>query len=106
VLAVLAAWGVATNLALALEYQRLIAPAREADRLAFVELQYDLDGTTRVSRVGGEDALLVSPDPEDRGQVVLVDGCRLGIYWTDGFTWTQLDDDELCEKLDARLSGE
>jgi hypothetical protein len=105
---VLAAWGVAANVALAVEYQRLIAPVDPRTRDAFVAWQYGLPHAQVWGRIG------VGPpptggDPGERGDIVLgipgleapsggrVDdrarppfGTDCTVYWSDGFGWYEL----------------
>ena len=77
-LVVLGLWGVTANLALAIEYQRLIAPVDLRTRVAFVSWQY----TLHKGRHGIEPFLHGPPGP--RGTLQVADGrCR----WSDGFSW-------------------
>lgn len=93
-LVLLGFWGVASNLALAIEYQRLIAPVDPATRSAFFQWQHTLtnlgfDPTTRVV----SDVSELRDVPGQRGAFYFIvpssDTCE-GIAWSDGFSWSEL----------------
>ncbi len=89
-LGVAAVWGVVANLALALEYQRLIAPVDPATRTAFVAWQYTLaSGSPRVQE---RSETPEGDQPGRRGDIVAVTGSggSSAVWWTDGFSWTEL----------------
>jgi len=110
-LVVLGLWGLAANLALAIEYQRLIAPVDPATRVAFVEWQYELSaGTHRVQDRSGPRG----PDEDiaPRGTIMVVSD--VWCSWSDGFGWHQLHEDDaarytdsvpICVELAQRLGG-
>ncbi len=103
-LALLAVWGLAANLALAVEYQRVIAPVEPSTRWAFLEVQHGaaLETTT------WDSAAL--PDPTgSRGRVLswVQDG-SCAVVWTDGFEWTEVpeaDCDVSGPRSVVRLGG-
>ena len=81
-------WSVAANLALAIEYQRLIAPVDPETRDEFVARQYEGGTIERVSDHPG--AVIEDLPVGERGDIALVgDPCR--VWWTDGFGWVPLD---------------
>lgn len=110
-LVLLGVWGVAANLALAIEYQRLIAPVDPATRDAFVAWQYELsDGTHRVQDRSGPRGSDVDIGP--RGTIMVVSD--VWCSWSDGFGWHRLHDDgiaspsppvPICVELARRLGG-
>jgi hypothetical protein len=104
-LVVLALWGVATNLALGLEYQRLIAPVDEHTRTAFVAWQHTLakPASGWEGRVVG-DVDDLADVPGERGDMYVIvagDRCR-SVAWSDGFSWSELPDgQQVCDRLPA-----
>jgi hypothetical protein len=99
VLLVLGAWGVATNVALAVEYQRLIAPVDAETRYDFIRFQADVgDVGAALTSLDGES--VPSPTPGERGDVViygLEDGDFVcdALLWSDGRNWYVLENDGL-----------
>jgi hypothetical protein len=84
-LALLGLWGVLANLALSIEYQRLIAPVDDQTRWAFLAVQRGDDFTTRTV------AFESLPEVGPRGSVVVVrrgGGCAP--YWSAGFAWYEV----------------
>lgn len=108
VLLVLGLWGVAANLAFALEYQRLIAPADPSDRAAFIGFQYDLpfSDTSQVTQgpplEGDLTGSHLLPSIGPRGAILIMGDCD-GMYWSDGFSWSSIDDPDVCRTVRARV---
>ncbi|MCC5950881.1 MAG: hypothetical protein JJU45_02180 [Acidimicrobiia bacterium] len=79
--AIAAVWGVAVNVALALEYQRVVLPWSLEQRYDFVVTQHRLDGHRR-------DVPVVEDIPAvgQRGEMVVVGECT-ALLWADGDSW-------------------
>lgn len=107
-LALLGVLGVLVNGALAIEYQRLIAPVDPLTRTDFVVNQYrwgDGDGVDAFEVVRGPEEL--AGVEGERGDLRLIvregEGC-VGAVWSDGFDWIELPDGErVCEALPGRI---
>ena len=90
VVAVLALFGVWANTSLAVMYQRLYNPHRDAERAGMLGLQYDIDellgGSPRSVRFVSE-----LPDrPVGAGTTVVVGDCA-AVYWSDGRHWRPVE---------------
>jgi hypothetical protein len=79
---VLAGWGVVANVAMAVEYQRLMVPRDAAMRYDFLRFQHQLDGHRAALRTVD----LVPADGGRRGELVVVGECR-ALLWSDGRGW-------------------
>jgi len=96
----LLAWQTVCSLALAIEYQRLIAVSDE-DRAEFVAFQYRVAGPDPAVRRLPANATPPVPVPP-RGEIVLRfgedDGLCRGVLWSDGQSWHELPGaPALCE---------
>ena len=78
---VAATWGVVANVALAVEYQRLIIPADPDARYDFIRFQHELDGYRTTVPVVAE-----VPAVARRGGLVAVGDCD-ALLWSDGTSW-------------------
>jgi hypothetical protein len=95
---VAALWGVAANLALALEYQRLIAPVDPATRVAFVSWQHTLGDTGDRVSVGEPPG---RHEVAERGWRYVLLGPDGGCWWSDGTSAQRLGDpdSEVCRRI-------
>lgn len=83
---ILGGWGVVANLALAVEHQRVVAPAELDMRYDFIRFQHELDGHSyRPTRVDDE-----VPQPGERGELVVVGDCS-ALLWSNGASWFVLE---------------
>lgn len=92
VLVALAVGGGLVSAALALQSQRLFILPEPAARHDLVAFQYDLyDALGGGAPPGVRQASTLSRDePGERGEVVVLDGCR-GLYWSDAQRWWPLE---------------
>jgi hypothetical protein len=113
-LALLGVLGVAVNGALAIEYQRLIAPVEPLTRTDFVVTQYRWGRDDAVSEAFDAALEAAVRDPSEleeidgeRGDLRLIvregQGC-VGVVWSDGFRWIELPEGKrVCDALPGRL---
>lgn len=92
---VLGAWGVAANLGLAVEYQRLIAPTGLDTRYDFVAFQVDAPGDPPVVRTDEV------PDVAARGTLLVLGDCD-ALFYSDGHLWYLLEGAPDREVLEGR----
>jgi hypothetical protein len=94
-LALLGVLGVAVNGALAIEYQRLIAPVEPSTRTDFVVRQLAWAGGAEDRADTIRDVAELRDVDGERGDLRLVvaegQGC-VGAVWSDGFSWIELPD--------------
>jgi hypothetical protein len=98
---VLAGWGVVANVAMAVEYQRLMVPRDAAMRYDFLRFQHALDGHRATPPVAGE----VPADGGRRGELVVLDDCR-ALLWSDGRGWWVIEGELADDDVAPDRSGE
>ena len=100
--AMLLAWSVWANLSVALLYQRLYVPVREADRHGFVEIQFTMQQALPGSIVFAQSES--SPTDLAAAGTFHVTGACGALWWSDGTMWIQLEPlasgaSPLCRRL-------
>lgn len=81
----LGAWSLVVNLALAIEHQRIVAPADLGMRYDFISFQHALAGYSADPPVVDH-----VPQPGNRGDLVVVGDCD-ALLWSNGVSWFLLE---------------
>ncbi len=96
------AWSLWANVSIAVLYQRLYVPSREADRHSFVELQLTMAGMApgTIGYARGDEAPTSLAPPR---HFHVTGDCR-ELWWSDGTIWIQLEPlasgrSPLCQRL-------
>ena len=100
--AMLLAWSVWANLSVALLYQRLYVPVHDADRHAFVEVQFTMQRALPRSIVFAQSES--SPTDLAGAGAFHITGACGALWWSDGTMWIQIEPlpsgtSPLCRRL-------